>query len=180
MQKEPRKTKRFLKIAIILISISIIPSLYINIKTVMVLLFSLLLIVAYIIYKEKVGQELIVAFLIAVAWTSYYFYEYTTSNIMIGRINLFPLISWTMGLVILREIYERLNTKHKFVIITLLYLGFLFITEYIGYHFLGIQLNSNFPSLLGLGIIHSPLIMKIFYIIAGPFYLLVTDYLKVK
>lgn len=175
-----KKIKKFVYIAVLLIIISIIAGFFINIKTVMVISFSLLLVVGYIIYKERIGQQLIIAFLIAIAWTSYYFYEYTTSNLFVGQINLFPLLSWTFGLVLLREIYERMKGKYKFVQVTILYLAVLFIVEYIGYNFGGIQLSSNFPALPILGIIHGPLLMKIFYIIAGPIYLLITDYLKVK
>jgi len=180
MQKEPKLTRYFFKAAIPMILVAIISGVFFDPKTVMFVLFTLLLLIAYLLYRERVGQELIIAMLIAVGWTSYYVYEYTTLNIMIGRINLFPFISWTAGLVFLREVYKRLNTKHKFIVVTLLYLGILFIAELIGYYLLGINLNGNFPSLLGLGVIHAPLIMKIFYVTAGPIYLLITDYLEIK
>ena len=62
----------------------------------------------------------------------------------------------------------------------MLYLFFLAILEYVGYYLIKIKLNSDFPSLFGIGIIHGPIILKIFYIFVGPLYLLLTDYLKVK
>jgi len=136
--------------------------------------------IAYVIYKEKIGQELIVAFLIAVTLTSYHYYQYTTVNLMFGKLNLFPLISFTFGFVLLREAYERIKGKYKLVIATLIYLLVLFSVEYIGYNFLGIKLDSNYPSLLGLDFMHAPTLMKIFYLIIGPIYLVITDYLKVK
>ena len=61
-----------------------------------------------------------------------------------------------------------------------IYIFALFIVEYLGYYIFKIRLNSDFPSLLRLGIIHAPLGMKLFYIFAGPIYILITDYLKVK
>lgn len=174
------KIKRLAYVSIPLVIFAIISCFFIDVKTVIIVLFSLLLLVGYIIYKEKIGQQLVVAFIISIAITSYYFYEYTTLNIMVGSLNLFPLVSWTFGLVLLREIYERLKWKYKFVIITLFYVVVLIIFEYIGYNFLDIQLNSNFPSLWGINAMHSPLILKIIYFVAGPLYLGITDYLRVK
>ena len=99
---------------------------------------------------------------------------------MIGELNLFPVVSWTFGLVFLREIYERVKWKHKFIKMTLFYIIVLIIIEYIGYVFLGIQLNSNFPGLWKIDVMHSPLVLKTVYFITGPLYLAITDYLKVK
>jgi hypothetical protein len=153
----------------------------VEIKLSMIIAISLWLLISYIIYKEKIGQELIVAFLFAIAWTSYYTYEYTSKNLFLGgKINLFPLVCWTAGLVLIREIYERLKGKYRFLKATLIYLSFLFFIEYVGYNLLNIQLNSHFSALLNLSIIHGPLVMKIFYLTSGPIYLLITDYLKVK
>ena len=175
-----RKLKKFLYTALPLVILAVILSFFSELKLVMVCLFSLLLLISYLIYKEKIGQELVVAFLIAIAWTSYYLYEYTHSNLMLGKINLFPLVAWTFGLVFLREIYERLKGRHRLAKATIIYLLGLFVVEYIGYYLLNIRLDSSFPSLLGLGIIHATLLLKVFYLTAGPIYLLITDYLKVK
>ncbi|MBA7661292.1 hypothetical protein ES703_69307 [subsurface metagenome] len=174
------KIKKFTYFSIPLIIIAIITAFFIDVKTVMIILFSLLLLKAYILYKEKIGQELVVAFIISIAIASYYFYEYTTLNVMIGNLNLFPVISWTFGLVVLREIYERVKWKHKFIAITVLYIVVLVILEYIGYNFLGIHLSSNFPGLWQINAMHSPLVLKIIYFAVGPLYLAITDYLKVK
>ena len=174
------KLKKFLYFTIPLIIIAIIASFFFDVKTVGIVLFSLLLLEAYILYKEKIGQELIIAFIISIAIASYYFYEYTTLNIMIGKLNLFPVVSWTFGLVLLREIYEKVKWKHKLITITAFYIIALIILEYIGYAFLGIQLNSNFPSLWKIDAMHSPLVLKVIYFVTGPIYLAITDYLKVK
>lgn len=175
-----RKIQKFLHLAVPFIIISIVSSIFIDIKLVLTIILIILLIMGYSIYKEKIGQELIIAFLFALVLTSYYIYEYTTQNIILGRINIFPLVTWTAGLVLLREIYENIKIKNKFTIISLIYLIGLFILEYIGFYLLKIQLKTNFPSLLGIGIIHAQLGMKFFYIFAGPLYILITDYLKVK
>ncbi len=176
-KKLSKKMKFLLFLAILVIMFF---SLIIDVKIIMILVFCVLLIGSYIIYKEKIGQELIVAFLVAFAITSYYIYEYTSFNIFIGRINLFPLISWTFGLVVLREIYEKVKIKYKLFFVSIFYVIMLFVLEYIGYYILGIRLNWNYESIFGIGIIHAPLGMKVFYVFAGPVYLLITDYLRTK
>ena len=172
--------KKFLWISIIGFTISVLLGFFIEIKIMMIILFSVLLVSGIFIYKNKVGQELIIAFLIAIGLTSYFLYSYTSFNIFLGKINLFPLISWTFGLVLLREVYERINVKNKFVLTSLLYWIVLLVVEYIGYYLFKIELNTNFPSLFNLGVIHGPMGMKVFYLLAGPTYLWITNYLKVE
>jgi len=148
----------------------------------MVSLFSLFLLLEYTIYKKEIGQELVIGFLFALFVTSYYTYEYTKNNLKIGHINLFPLVAWTAGLILIREVYEKTkgNKYFRFAKICITYWIFLFLLEFLGYWLLGIRLNSNFSSLFGLGVIHAPFGMKLFYVLAGPVYILVTDYLRVE
>lgn len=175
-----KKTKRFLLCLIIVLIIALISLFFIDLKTVLSILFFFILLLSYFFYKEKIGQELVIAFILSLTLTSYYFYQYVSENLIIGKINLFPLAGWTFGLVFLREIYEKTKLKNKFLKITAIYLIGLFVLEYIGYYLLGIRLDSNFSSLFNLGIIHAPVGMKIVYLTLGPIYLLITDYLKVK
>lgn len=175
-----KKLIQFLYIALAFMILSAIASIFIEIKLALSALFFVLIAAAYTIYKKKIGQELIIAALFGIIVTSYYVYSYTASNILFGRINIFPFISWTAGLILLREIYERLKFKNKFPIISLIYISGLFLVEFLGFYILNIRLENNYASLLGLGIIHAPAEMKLFYIFAGPVYILLTDYLKVK
>lgn len=172
------KLNKLISSLIITILLSLIIVFFVEIKIGIAFFCALSLVLAYRFYKDKIGQELVIAFLFSLIVTSYFSYEYTKFNFSIGTVNIFPLISWTFGLVLLREIYEK--SKNKLIISCLIYWVSLFILEYIGYYLLGIRLNSSYPSLLGLGIIHGSLFLKIFYIVAGPVYLLITDYLKVK
>jgi hypothetical protein len=175
-----RKDNLFFYSGIALIILTMGLSFFLDIKIAMIIGASLGLAFFYLAYKEEIGQELIIAFLIALFWTSYYVYQYTTNNIMIGRINLFPLVLWTAGLVFIREIYERLRKPNKFLKITVIYIISMFLAEYIGYYLLNIRLNSNFHDLLNLGIMHAPMFMQIFYLTIGPIYIIITDYLNVK
>ena len=155
-----------------------------DIKLFLILLALGVIILLYVRYKKKIGQELIVAFLIALAWTLYYPYEYVgDSEYLIGNsINLYPLTLWTAGLVILREAYEHIQTARwlKFLYITLAYWFVLGLIEAFGYYTLGIRITPSYPSLFGIGILHNPFFAQIFYLTIGPIYLLITDYLKVK
>jgi hypothetical protein len=175
-----KKSTKFLHFTALLVPLAVLAGLVLEMLVVITILFSLLLLIAYILYKEEIGQELIIAFLFAVALTSYYVYEYSSGNILVGRVNLFPLIAWTAGLVLTREIYENLKGKHKVLKVYLFYLGALLLIEFLGFHVINIQLASNYPSLFGLGVIHAPPGMKAFYLSSGLVYILVTDYLKVK
>ena len=180
IKTKKKENHNFLFTVIILFAIVIILQSYIDIKLLLSGVFLIILILSYLIHGKEIGQELIIAFLIALAWTSYFAYEYTTTNFNIGDINTFPLIAWTLGLVILREIYEKIKSKHKLVIVSAIYVIALILVEYLGYYWLGIKLNSNYPSLLGLGVLHAPVLWKIFYLVIGPIYLVITNYMKVK
>ena len=139
-----------------------------------------LLFLGHLMYKEKIDKEILVAIFFALIITSYYTYQYTSANYYIGKINLFPLIAWTTGLVFTRQIYKifkEKNEKFAMYLLTILYLTVLFIVEYIGYNIFKIQLNSSYPDLLGLGILHGPIGMKAFYLSAGPVYVMITEYL---
>ncbi|MBI2004537.1 hypothetical protein HYS79_00005 [Patescibacteria group bacterium] len=135
---------------------------------------------AYILYRRSIGQEMVIAILFALFITAYWPYLYTEGNIFLGHINVYPLIAWTAGLVLLREVYEHLRVPYRFVIVSISYVAVLFFVEYLGYYVFNIQISGQYPSLLGIGIIHGPPIVHIFYLLAGPLYLVVTDYLKVR
>lgn len=118
---------------------------------------------------------------ITTLWTTTNRYEYVGNNVyLFNTINIFPLVLWTVGLTILYIVYTRTKTRYPLLFITIFYLVCLFTIEAIGYHILNIRLNSNYPSLFNMGIIHAPAHMKLFYIIAGPVYIVLTDILLKK
>ena len=135
---------------------------------------------AYAIYRRNIGEELVVALLFALVVTSYKASVYTGSNLLLGHINIYPLFVWTAGLVALREIYKHLRLPYRWVIASAIYILALFILEYVGYYLLGIKIPVDSPSLFGIGIIHGSPFIHLFYLIAGPLYLLVADYLRVS
>jgi len=135
---------------------------------------------SYARYRESVGEEIIIALFFALFVTAYHPYVYTGNNLLLGHINIFPLFAWTAGLALLREVYERARVPFRLLKVTAIYIIVLFALEYAGYYFLGIRLSGDAPSLWGLGIIHGPVFLQYFYLLAGPVYLLATDYLRVK
>ena len=130
-------------------------------------------------FRRKALLPLGVAFVVALAWTTYFRYEYAGSNIFIlNRINVYPLLLWTANLTILQLVSYQLPNRYRLFVATILYLVFLLAAEAVGYYLLNIRLQSQFTSLLNLGVIHAPTTMKIFYIFAGPAYLLLLDWVS--
>jgi len=176
------KDKIFWSIVIIILIITTVFGFFVDPKLVIIILLPTLLITTYIFYRKEYGniilKETSVSLLISLALVSYFSYEYTTNNFMVGGLNLFPLVAWTFGLVLVKQVYNT-PKKHKFLIATTIYIVGLFLIEIIGYYGMNIQLNSNHTSMLGLGIIHAPLTQKIAYLTIGPVYLAITKVLKI-
>lgn len=95
----------------------------------------------------------------------------------LAHMNVFPLVMWTAGLMLTREVYLRLPKKHALLTAIVLYWIILFVLEYIGYYWVGIRLNEGLPSFLGTGVLHGTPTMHIFYPAAGPVFILFTDFL---
>lgn len=154
----------------------------------LLLIFGMLLILLFLYNKNKkdIFKEMLIAFIISTLWVCLSgMYDYQDTNFIIFHLNIFPIILWTGGLVILKEIYEAyFKSRDKYwkniLFITIIYLIFLVCLEYIRYNLLGIKISDNYPGLFGLQIIHAPTFGKIFYLIIGPLYIFITDYFKIK
>lgn len=134
---------------------------------------ALLILLAMLVrYKKSIVLPMLIALTVSGTWTAIYKYEYIGENIfLLQRINIYPLVLWTCGLTCL-YIAHTYVTKRKYIILLIaIYLLLLFILETIGYHILNIRLASNYPSLWNSGVIHGSLLLKLFYITAGPVYL---------
>lgn len=145
-----------------------------DIKNIIIAVSAALLIAAFLHYKRRLLVPFTLALCVALIWTSYYRYEYIGDNtFLLNYINLYPLALWAVGLTMLSIAYNHFRKPHRFFILTVTYLAALGMLELIGYHILQIRLNSSFTSLLNLGVIHAPPVMKVFYVVAGPIYLAV-------
>lgn len=151
------------------------------IETTITLILAFGLILAYFKYKKKIGQELILAILISVLWVSKSgFYDYSGANNYFLGLNLFPLIAWTAGLVLIRELYEKVKWKNKLFKVSIVYIALLIILEYIGYNYAGIQLASNYKGLFGFELMHMPWWGQLYYLTIGLLFLKLTDYMRVR
>jgi len=130
-------------------------------------------------YRKQAIFPFCVALLVSSIWTLIYYYEYVGENIyLFGRMNVYPLTLWTVGLTLLFLVHEYILRRFNYVRAVISYLAVLAALEAFGYYVLGIRLNSNYTSLLGLGIIHAPPYMKIFYVVAGPVFIAITHNIK--
>ena len=138
------------------------------------------MVITFLRHRRIITLPFLLALLLALVWTSVYRYEYVSGNIFLfDRINLYPLVLWTVGLTQLWLIIHRhMPKRYRLLLSSLAYILFLGFFEAVAYHLLNIRLASNFTSLLDLGIIHAPPFMKVFYITAGPAYIAILDLLK--
>jgi hypothetical protein len=137
-----------------------------------ILIASILFLGAYFVIDRKHWREIVLAALISAIWVSIAgIYNYKDTNIVIFGFNLYPFFAWTVGLVILKAAYEKLG-KLKHLKATVLYIVLLLLLEFIGYNYMGIQLNSNYPGLFGLPLMHAPWYSQVYYLTIGPIYLL--------
>lgn len=135
----------------------------------------------YLKNKEDIQKELVIAFIMSLIWVySSGLYQYRDANHILFGVNLFPLVAWTTGLVLLREIYEELKGKHKLLKISMIYVVALLLVEYVGYNYWGIQLNHCYNGLFNAELMHMPTFGQVYYFMAGPAYIWITDKLKVK
>lgn len=149
---------------------------YLDSKILILILAMLVLAWFFARYRKKLLVPLAVAFVIAALWSAYFRYEYTGNNILLfNRVNVYPLVLWTVGLTGLQLVSYKMPKHHHLAHAIVFYLVFLLAAEAVGYHFLNVRLNSNYTSLLSLGVIHAPPVMKLFYFFAGPVYLLLLD-----
>lgn len=142
-----------------------------------------LVIIGYWLYyrPKDVSKELLLAVAIALLWvTQSGLYGYREINYSLFGVNLFAFISWTTGLVIVKEWYESVNWKNKFIKFTLLYMVLMVAVEFIGYNFLGIKLVTHYEGIFGLEAMHMPIFGKIYYLIAGPLYIKLCEWLDIK
>ncbi|HLC49735.1 MAG TPA: hypothetical protein VJI96_05120 [Candidatus Andersenbacteria bacterium] len=125
--------------------------------------------------KNNTLYAFLLALVITTIWTFFNRYEYIGNNLFLfNTINIFPLVLWTLGLTILYIVHIHTKIKHPILFITVFYLVCIGLLEAFGYYVLNIRLNSDYPSLFNMGIIHAPVHMKVFYIVAGPLYILLT------
>lgn len=146
---------------------------YLNSNSVLIALGLISLGVLYFWQKQS-RRYIPFAFLIALLWTSFFRYEYVNDNLLLlNRINLFPLVLWTLSLTLAPLVYDRLPKRQRFAQFLALYWVILWTAEFFGQHALDVHLNSGYPDLLGLGVLHLPGFGQFFYVAVIPLFVLV-------
>lgn len=132
--------------------------------------------------KKDITKQLLLAAVISLIWvTQSGLYGYRESNYVFLGVNVFAFVCWTAGLVIVKEWYESLNwKKNKFLYVTILYMVAMVAVEYIGYNWMGIKLQTNYPGIFGIEAMHMPAFGQFYYLIAGPAFIKICEYLKIK
>lgn len=131
--------------------------------------------------RNDIEKELYLAAIISLIWVNISgLYTYSDANYVFYGINLFAFVAWTTGLVIVKEYYENMKGKNKFIRFTITYMIAMVVVEYIGYNFMGIKLASNYPGIFGIEAMHMPLFGQMYYLIAGPVYVKICEYLKIR
>ncbi|MFH0869598.1 MAG: hypothetical protein V1866_00900 [archaeon] len=121
------------------------------------------------------------ALLITVVWVKVSgIYKYRGKNYYVFGLNLFPLVSWTLGLVLMRILYDAIDHPYKFIIICFCYWLILPSLEYVGYHCFGMRLTCDYPGLWKSDLMHAPAYSKAYYLLIGPAYLLMTNGLIIE
>jgi hypothetical protein len=152
------------------------------IATYVVILISVAFIAFYLL-KNKGGKswkEVALAAFISILWVGFSgIYHYKGADLVFLGINLFAFVAWTAGLVGLKLAYDHLG-KYKYGKAVTIYVLLLLFLEFFFYNFLGIQLSSNYPGLLGFELMHAPWYSQLYYFVAGPAYLLILILIEKK
>lgn len=160
-----------------------VPSLlFFSVDVKLIAITCVLVLVGYNFYHRarELTFPLLIALLFAMTITSLYTYVYSTDNWYVGTMHYFPLVMWTGGLLLTREVFLWARTRVRFPLIFCLFLywAILFTLEYLGYYWAGIQTVGGYPSFFNTGVLHGPLAVHLFYPTAGPLYLIVIHYIE--
>ncbi len=151
----------------------------------MILIAFLVIVYLYLFHKKDTKKEIVLAMLVSFAWVCFAgIYNYTTFGLTFGTFNLFPFMLWTVALVLFKELSEELEkvlTKSRYwTALFVIWFAFIVLVEYIGYNWMGIQLDSSYTGLFGLPILHTPLFAKVYYLIGGPVFVWLCEIFEVK
>lgn len=104
-------------------------------------------------------------------------YHYRLGDQFFLGLNVFAFVMWTAGLYTLQYIYSKVLKKEPLFRACLVYWTVLIVMEWVGYNLLKIQLASNYSGLFGMNLLHVPTFAKVYYLAAGPGFLLLYDLL---
>ncbi len=123
--------------------------------------------------KSFTKRLLIIASVMSALWVMFYNYDYNSDDqIKIGRLNLMTFVAWTCGLLAVGIwwCWISQNTEwslaKKLIVTGVLWTVSIMAIEWIGYNWMKIRLNSDYPGLFGLNLMHGPQYLKMYYLSA--------------
>jgi len=159
---------------------------FLALDPVIAVLISTILLFCYssFILREKITNQYMLAFLLALVWTRYanHFYMYNRIKWNFFGIPFFPLITWAFGLTVLTIFHKgamelfKINKKYNFLIWYAIYGPSLVFVEMLGYHLFNIKLISHYSGLPIFDCLHVPLWMKIAYFSMAALYFLLLHF----
>ena len=141
--------------------------------------------------RQILIRYLAVATILGAAWTTFAkdIYGYNHNFLMLGDINIFPLLAWSLGLfgvyLIYRHIESHLGLQHffsKFLLFIILYWPILIFGETIAYHVFHIHniASAQYTGLPFCNCLHAPTWMKVVYFAMGPLFFLLCSVLQLQ
>ncbi len=137
------------------------------------------LIVPYLIFTNRkiLFNHFLLSSVMAILWVMFAqdIYGYNYGFIAVMGIDLFPVFSWSIGLLTVYSLYRQHRyfpeswgfAKHL-VLFTFIYLVLLIAVETISYHYFGIRITTAvYPGLPICDCIHAPTWMKAVYMMFG-------------
>ena len=127
--------------------------------------------------NQLTSRLLIIASIMSFLWVWSYNYNYTCFQIKIGRLNLLTYMAWVAGLVMVGLWWDYINKNtnwsfsKRFLITGVLWFIAIITLEWIGYNKMNIQLDSDYPGLFGMELMHGPGYLKLYYLTAWALYL---------
>ncbi|MFA6410492.1 MAG: hypothetical protein WCW26_02875 [Candidatus Buchananbacteria bacterium] len=141
--------------------------------------------------SKNLIYHLFLAFGLALVWTWFSNGQYLYNHhfpIFLG-LNLFPLIGWTIGFLVLYSIYSLVIFQFglksfgaKLLFICFLYWPTVIVIETIGYYWFDIHNlgAASYPGLPVCNCLHAPVWMQIGYFVLGPIYLILCELLRLE
>jgi len=112
-------------------------------------------------------------------------YSYELGFWSVMGINLFTLFAWTIGLfgsVVLFNLFYKSNSEKKIIVYIIAYWSLLITLETLAYHVFGFRnlATSSYPGLPLCDCIHAPMWMQATYLLMGPLYFYLCEFLSLK
>lgn len=174
------------------ILILIILSLFLIIRPDFLVIFSIIFFSLYLILtkRKRLFYHLLISFSIALIWmlSAKNYYSYNINMINFFGISIFPLFSWTLGLLGVYLIYshnigkfKKVNNIKRIILFSILYWPLLIIIEILGYHIFKISNMTNTYSGLPLcDCMHGPWWLKIAYFLLGIVFFIICIIFKLE